>query len=154
MGNDEAIRLTLFVLILVNLGLNIVNLSVQLDRNSKISELENETVYLKTKISDLENKTKLVYIDNTERTYDRGHGNERNLMVPTGNQEFVWINEDSSTVKGYVTEIQDCPNSMPTTKILTPNQLTNMKIYGCDALINGKWVQNLTWAECERLRGR
>lgn len=148
MENDDFIRLLLFILIVSNLVLNIVGLSIQLDKNSKITELENQTAYLKTKISDLENKSKLVYyIDNTVRNYDRGHGNERN-------QELVWIYEDESTVKGFVTQIQDCPNSMPTTQISSPNKLTNMEIYGCDALINGTWVKNLTWTECERLRGR
>jgi len=109
MENDEAIRLILFVLILVNLGLNIIglniiSLSTKLNMNSKISELENQTAYLKSKISDLEGQSKITFIDK--------------------------------------------PNS-----ILTPNTFDNFQIYGCDALINGTWVQNLTWAECERLRG-
>lgn len=97
MENNEFISLVLLILIVSNLALN----------NSKISELENQTAYLKTKISDLENKTKLVYIDNTERTYDRGHGNERNLMKPTSNQEFVWINENDN-VQGFVTTWAEC----------------------------------------------
>ena len=118
----------------------------------KTTVLENKIDSLKKSSEELKSQGKITFIDNTINN-ERGHGNERNLMVPTGNQEFVWINEDSSTVKGFVTQIQDCPNYISTTKISTPNELTNMKIYGCDALINGKWVQNLTWAECERLRG-
>lgn len=40
MENDDFIRLLLFILIASNLALNIVNLSIQLDKNSKITELE------------------------------------------------------------------------------------------------------------------